>query len=98
MSNFVYLPTCLCLGRNSGQDQNVNIANSSPENNVKFKYCGTTLTDLNCMKEEMKERLNWGGMRATSRSRIVLSSSLLYKSMKVVSYNEGKTQAQGVQE
>jgi hypothetical protein len=46
---------CLCLERNSGQNQNVSIANNSPENNVKFKYCGTTLTGLNCMKEEMKE-------------------------------------------
>jgi hypothetical protein len=46
--------------RNSGQNQNILIANNSPENIVKFKYCGTTLTDLNCMKEEMKERLYSG--------------------------------------
>jgi len=46
--------------RNSGQNQNINVTNNSPENVVKFRYCGTTLTDLNCMKEEMKERLNSG--------------------------------------
>lgn len=77
--------------RNSGQNQNINIANNSPENVVKFRYCGTTLTDLNYMKVEMKERLNSGGMHGTSWSRIVLSSNMLSKSKEVFCHNEGRT-------
>jgi hypothetical protein len=66
---------------NSGQNQAIKIVNKSCDNIVKFKYCGMTVTDLNSMKEEVKEDLT-RGMRATSRSRISLSPSLLSRCMR----------------
>jgi hypothetical protein len=45
---------------NIGQKHSVKIANRSFEDMAKFKYLGTTLTDQNCMHEEIKSRLNSG--------------------------------------
>jgi hypothetical protein len=45
---------------NSGQNQNVRIANESFEKVEKFKYLGTTLTDQNDIHDEIKSRLNSG--------------------------------------
>jgi hypothetical protein len=42
----------------AGQKQSIKIANRSFESVVKFKYLGTTLTDQNCIHEEVKSRLN----------------------------------------
>jgi hypothetical protein len=44
----------------AGQKQSIKIGNRSFENVVKFKYLGTTLTDQNCIHEEIKSRLNLG--------------------------------------
>jgi hypothetical protein len=44
---------------NSGQKQNIRIANESFENVVKFKYSGTTLTNQND-HDEIKSRLDSG--------------------------------------
>jgi hypothetical protein len=43
-----------------GQKHSIKIANRSFEHVAKFKYLGTTLTDQNCMHEEIKSRLNSG--------------------------------------
>jgi hypothetical protein len=43
-----------------GQKHGIKIANRSFEGVAKFKYLGTTLTDQNCMQEEIKSRLNLG--------------------------------------
>jgi hypothetical protein len=38
----------------------VQIANRSLDGVANFRYLGTTLTDKNCMNEEIKNRLNSG--------------------------------------
>jgi hypothetical protein len=43
---------------NSGQNQNIGIANELFENVVKFKYVGMTLTNNNDIHDEIKSRLN----------------------------------------
>jgi hypothetical protein len=44
----------------SGQNQNMRVANESFEKLAKFKYLGTTLTNQNDTHEEIKNRLNSG--------------------------------------
>jgi hypothetical protein len=46
--------------KKAGQKKGINIANKSFEGAAKFKYLGTTITDQNCMHEEIKSRLNSG--------------------------------------
>jgi hypothetical protein len=46
--------------QNSGQNQNIRTDNESFENVVKFKYLGTTLTNQNDIRDEIKNRLNSG--------------------------------------
>jgi hypothetical protein len=41
-----------------GQEHSIKVANKSFEDVAKFKYLKTTLTDQNCMHEEIKSRLN----------------------------------------
>jgi hypothetical protein len=45
---------------NSGQNQNIRIANESFENVATFKYLGTILTDQNDTHDEVRSRLNSG--------------------------------------
>jgi hypothetical protein len=45
---------------NSGQNQNIRIANESFESLAKFNYLGMTLTNQNDIHDEIKSRLNSG--------------------------------------
>jgi hypothetical protein len=44
----------------AGQRQSIKIGNRSFASVAKFKYLGTTLTDQNCIYEEIKSKLNSG--------------------------------------
>jgi hypothetical protein len=47
-------------GQKAGRKHSIKIANSSFEDVAKLKYLVTTLTDQNCVHEEIKCRLNSG--------------------------------------
>jgi hypothetical protein len=71
--------------KKAGQKHGIMIATRSFEGVAKFKYLETTLTDQNCVNEEIKSRLNSGN--ACYRSvQSVLSSRLLSKNVKVKIY------------
>jgi hypothetical protein len=65
-----------------GQKHRTKIVNTSSEDVAKLKYLGTTLTDQNCMQEEIKSRLN--SRNACYHSvQSLLSSRLLSRNVKV---------------
>jgi hypothetical protein len=68
-----------------GQKYSVKIANRSFEDVAKFRYLGTTLTDQNCMHEEINSRLNSGNACYHSVQSL-FSSPLLSRNMKVEMY------------
>jgi hypothetical protein len=69
----------------AGQKHGIKIANRYFEGVAKFKYLGTTLTDQNCMLEEIKSRLNfWNACCHLVQS--LLSSRLLPRNLKVKIY------------
>ena len=61
------------------------VDNSSIERVEKFKYLGTTLTNLNSIQEEIKSRLKLGNACYHSVQKL-LSSSLLPKNLKIKIY------------
>jgi hypothetical protein len=63
------------------QKHSINIANRFFED-VKFKYLGTTLTDRNCMHEEIKSRPH-SGNACYHLVQSLLSSWLLSRNVKV---------------
>jgi hypothetical protein len=68
--------------QNSGQNQNLRIANESFENVVKFKYLRMTLTNQNYIHDEIKSRLNLGNAYYYSVQNL-LSSCLISKNLKI---------------
>jgi sorting nexin-29 len=62
--------------RNSGQNQNIRTGKESFEKVAKFKYLGVTLTNQNCINDEIKNRLNLGNACYYSVQNI-LSSRLI---------------------
>jgi hypothetical protein len=67
---------------NSGQNQNIRIANESFEKVATFKYSGTTLTNQNDIRDEIKSRLNSGNACCYSVQNL-LSSRLLSENLKI---------------
>jgi hypothetical protein len=69
----------------TGQKYNIKIVNKSFEGVAKFRYLGTTLTDQNCLYEEVKSKQNSGNACYCSVQSI-LSSRLLSGNVKVKIY------------
>jgi hypothetical protein len=68
-----------------GQKLSIKIANRSSEDVAKFKYLRTTLTDQNCMHEEIESRQNLGNT-CYYLVQSLLSSCLLSRNLKVKIY------------
>jgi hypothetical protein len=69
----------------AGRRQSIKIGNMSFESVAKFTYLGTTLTDKNCIHEDIKSRLNSGNACYHSVQSL-LSSCLLSRNVKVKIY------------
>jgi hypothetical protein len=68
-----------------GQKHSTKIVHRSFEDVAKFRYLDTTLTDQNCMHEEINSRLNLGNACYHSVQSL-LSSCLLSRNVKVKIY------------
>jgi hypothetical protein len=70
---------------NSGQYQNIRIANESFERLATFKYSGTTVTNQNDIHDEIKSRLN-SGMLTIIQSKIFCLPVSYQKNLKIKIY------------
>jgi uncharacterized protein involved in tellurium resistance len=68
--------------KKAGQKRSIKIVNWFFEGVANFSHLGTTLTDQNCMQEEIKNRLNSGNAGYHSVQSL-LSSRLLSRNVKV---------------
>jgi hypothetical protein len=71
--------------QNSGQNQNIRIANESFENVATFKHLETTLTNQNDIHDEIKSRLNSGNACCYSVQSL-LFPCLVSKNLKIKIY------------
>jgi hypothetical protein len=70
---------------NTGENQNIRIANESFESVATFKYLGMTLINHNDIHDEIKSRLNSGNACCYSVQNL-LSSHLISKNLKIKIY------------
>jgi hypothetical protein len=70
---------------NSGQNQNIRMANESFENVVEFKYLGMTLTNQNDIHDKIESRLNSGNASYYSVQNL-LPSRLISRNLKIKTY------------
>jgi hypothetical protein len=75
----------LMSSKKAGEKRSIKITNRSFEGVAEFKYLGTTLTDQNCIQEEIKSRLNLGNACYHSVQSL-LSAHLLSRNVKVKVY------------
>jgi hypothetical protein len=69
----------------AGQSNYIRVANKSFENVAKFKYFGATLTDQNCIHEEIRSRLN-SENACYHAVQNLLSSRMLSRNVKIKMY------------
>ena len=75
----------VCSDQNAGRSHSMKIDSSSFERVEEFKYLGTTLTNKNSIREEIKRRLKLVNACYYSVQNL-LSSSLLSKKLKIKIY------------
>jgi hypothetical protein len=70
----------------AGQSNYIRVTNKSFEKVAKCKYLGSTLTDQNCIDEEIRSRLNSGNACYHAVQNLFLSSRLLSINVKIKIY------------
>ena len=78
--------TVMSRDQSAGRIHSVRIDNSTFERVEGFKYLGTTLTNQNCIAEEIKSRLKSGNACSHSVQNLLSSRLLLSKNLKIKIY------------